>query len=142
MNKHMKHHAQRLNIKTTHLASLTAVFHSKKRPQPPITGHSHPPVVGTDEGDRLDGPDSRVGGSVPEELALQLNGSGTDDDGRNDSDETSKGVLGDSDSDEFESDGEGVSCGGTEKGQRLLDFELRAAGAGNVHCEHKILLKN
>ena len=34
MNKHMKKHAQQLNIKTTHLASLTAVFHPKKQPRP------------------------------------------------------------------------------------------------------------
>ena len=34
MNKHMKEHSRRLNIKTTRLASMTAVFHSRKRGPP------------------------------------------------------------------------------------------------------------
>jgi hypothetical protein len=48
MNKHTKAHSQQLNIKTTQLASLTAVFHSKKRP-PPAEGSAPTPGMGMDE---------------------------------------------------------------------------------------------
>ena len=139
MNRHMKQHAQKLNIKTTHLASLMAIFHPKKRPKPPTIDGSHPPTMDVSQDDYLTGPGgSEVTSEVP---TSQLDDIGTDDGGRSGSDETSEGALGDSDSDEFESDEEDVVCEARE-GQGSLEFELRAAKAGNVHRECKILTKN
>ena len=139
MNRHMKQHAQQLNIKTTHLASLTAIFHPKKRPKPPTTNDSYPPTTDMSRDDHLAGPGgSEVTSEVP---TSQLSDIRTDDGSRSNSDGMSEGVVGDSDSDEFESDEEDVVCEARE-GRGPLEFELRAAKAGNVHRECKILTKN
>lgn len=133
----MKKHSQRLNIKTTQLASLTAVFHSKK-PRPPAAGDSHLSAMDVDEEGRLPEPGNQVGGSnaIPEESASQLNGSETDDGDSSDSDCMNDGLLVDSDTeDEFESDDENVvgdHRGGVGMGRGPLEFELRAAEAGSV----------
>ena len=65
----------------------------------------------------------------------------TDDSGKSDSDETSEGTLGDLDSDEFDSEEEDLVCE-TREGRGPLEFELRAAKAGNVHCECKTLTRS
>jgi hypothetical protein len=109
MNKHMKEHSRRLNIKTTQLASLTAVFRLKKR-KPPIVDDPRPPAMDVDE-EGHPPPDSQVGGSgiTPERPTLQVDGNETDDDSGGNTDGTSEGMLMDLDStDEFESDEEDV----------------------------------
>lgn len=143
MNRHMKQHSQRLNIKTTHLASLTAVFHSKKKPRPPTTNHSRPPVTDTGPGDHLAGPSGQVNGPgiIPEVPIPQPEDDGrTDESDESDSDQMSEGMLVDLDSDEFESDEDvGREMG---EGRGPLEFELRASNAGNVHRRDEILTKN
>jgi len=135
----MKKHSQRLNIKTTQLASLTAVFHSKKR-RPPTIDNSHLPAMDVDEEGSPPEPDTQVGGSeaVPEGSIPQSDGSETDDDcDDSDGDGTSEGLLVDSDSeDEFESDDENVGGrgDGVGSGRGPLEFELRAAEAGIFLC--------
>lgn len=134
----MKKHSQRLNIKTTRLASLTAVFHSKRR-RPPATDNPHLSAMDVDEEGPLQAePGGQVDGleTIPEESATQPDSSETDNNNGGNSDGTSEGLLMDSDSgDEFESDEENIGgCrDGAEKGQGL-EFELRAAEAGSVLC--------
>ena len=127
MNRHMRQHAQRLNIKTTHLASLTAVFH----PRPPAANRSHLPAMDMNQDDDLTGSGGQVGGlgGVPGVSTSWLNDSEADD---SDSDEVSEGMMVDFDSDEFEGD-EDAGCCETGEGRGPLEFELRAAKAGNVH---------
>ena len=141
MNKHLKLHSQRLNIKTTQLASLTAVFHPKKRPLHGADG-SHLPAMDANNNAELDG-QTDGSGVVPEGPTLEYDDHETDDGGDN-SDGVSKGMLVGSDSeDEFESDGEGVAVqeDGAEKGRRVLDFELDAARSGNALCNTKGLIE-
>jgi hypothetical protein len=141
MNKHMREHSRRLSIKTTRLASLTAIFRSKKQQKSPATGHSHPPTTDAVEANDHDGPDGLVGSLevVPEEQTLQLDDSGADDNDGSDGNGGNEGTLMDFNSDEFESDEESVGCDVTEEGRGLLEFEMRAADAGNVCHEHRIL---
>ena len=132
----MKKHSQRLNIKTTQLASLTAIFHSKNQ-RPPATGASHLPAMDADEAGYLPGPDTRIGGSeaIPEEPASQFDGSETNDGDDSDGNGTDEGLLASSDSeDEFESDDENIGShgDGAGNGRGPLEFELRAAEAGSV----------
>ena len=142
MNRHMRQHSQRLNIKTTHLASLTAVFCSKKKPGLPATNHSHPPATDTDLDNHLTEPSDQVNGPrvIPEVPIPQLDDGATDDSDESDSDEMSEGMLVDSDSDEFESDEDVDHKMGEGRGP--LEFELRASSAGNVHHGDGILTKN
>jgi len=138
MNKHMKTHSQRLNIKTTQLASLTAVFHSKKR-RTPTADNSHLSAMDVDEEGHLPELDTQIGGleAISEGPALQSDGSEIDDGDSSDGGCTDEGLLVDSDSeDEFESDGEnaGGHGDGVGKGRGPLEFELRAAEAGSFLC--------
>ena len=139
MNRHLKQHSQHLNIKTTHLASLTAIFHPKKQPKRPTANRSHPPTADTNQDNHLAG----AGGSeVTPEVSTSQPGDIRSDDGTgSDGDEMSEGAFGDSDLDEFESDEEDLSCK-TMEGQVPLDFELNASKAGNVHHGHEILTKS
>jgi hypothetical protein len=113
MNKHMKEHSRQLNIKTTQLASLTAVFCLKKR-KPPVADDPRPLEMDVDE-EGHPPPDSQVGGSgiTPERPTPQVDGNETDDDSGSNTDGMSEGMLMDLDStDEFESDEEDVkNCG-------------------------------
>ena len=113
MNKHMQEHSQRLSIKTTRLASLTAVFRLKGQLRLTTTGRSHPPTMEADEAGNCNRPDSPVGGSevIPEEQTLQPDDSGADDSNGSDGSEANEGMFLDSDLDEFESNEEGISCG-------------------------------
>ena len=135
MNKHMKTHSQRLNIKMTQLASLTAVFHSKKQ-RPPVADNPHLSMMDIDE--EGSDPGHQAGGSeaIPTRPASRFDGNETNDgDSGDDDNALSEGPLADSDSgDEFESDDEnlGDRRNGAEKGQGPLEFELRAAEAGSV----------
>ena len=134
MNKHMKKHSQRLNIKTTQLASLTAIFHSKKR-RPPAADDPHLSAMDVDKEGSLPRPDSQIGGSeaIPKELTTQFDGSETDNSDGSDGDGTNRGLLVDSDSgDEFESDEDSEVEAGIDRGP--LEFELRAVEAGSVLC--------
>ena len=142
MNKHMNEHSRRLNIKTTQLASMTAVFHSKKR-GPPAADKA--PATKTD----VDGavpppePDSQVHDpeATTREPAAPHNGNETDEAGSSDNDNRMEGPLVDSDSgDEFESEVESVDgMDEAKEDRRTLDFELRAAEAGSVlHCTHRL----
>ena len=134
----MKEHSQLLNIKTTRLASLTAVFRSKKRP-PPVADDTPMPAMNVD--DIAHTPERDVQMDDLEAISHGLTsldnddemdeGSGDDTDGRRSEDEA---PVVDSDSeDEFEIDEEdedgGVGCGANQK---MLDFELKAAEAGSV----------
>ena len=94
-----------------------------------------------DEAGNCNRPDSPVGGSevVPEEQTLQPDDSGADDSDGSDGSEANEGMFPDSDSDEFESDEEGIGCGAAGEGRGLLEFELRAAEAGKVCREFQIL---
>ena len=134
MNRHMRGHAKQLNIKTTHLASLTAVFHSRKQPRPPTTSSPHPPATDTEQGNNPAGPSGQDNSSEvpPEVLMSRLGDAGADDSDRIDSDEMSEGGLEDFDSEEFESSDEDLGCEMRDH-QVPLEFELRAAKAGNVH---------
>jgi hypothetical protein len=137
MNKHMKKHSQRLNIKTTQLASLTAVFRSKKR-SPPVIDDPSLSAMEVDEDQSLPEPDGQAGdsGVIPEGPALQFAGNETDDGESDGSNDTNEGPLIDSDSgDEFESDWEDVDESQGDRPQNHrgpLEFELRAAEAGNI----------
>jgi hypothetical protein len=136
MNKHMKKHSQRLNIKTTHLASLTAVFHPKKQRQP-AAENPHLSAMDVDEAGPPPEPDSQAGGSetIPEESTSQFDGNETDSGDGSNSDGADEGILVDSDSaDEFESDEEDIGGCGDGVGKGQLEFELRAAEAGSVLC--------
>ena len=84
-----------------------------------------------DHNDDLVGPGGQVGGSgaIPTASTSRLDDGGTDD---GDSDEASEGMVVDFDSDEFESDEDAGRCEMGE-GRGPLEFELRAAKAGNVH---------
>ena len=141
MNKRMRDHSRRLSIKTTRLASLTAVFRSKRQPRPPTTGCSHPPTTEADAADDRDIADSTVGGSEVDlgEQTLQPDDSGADDSNGSDGSEVNEGVLMDSDSDEFESDEEGIGRNVTGEGRGLLEFKLQAAEAGKICCKCQIL---
>ena len=146
MRRHLRQHAQQLNIKTTHLASLTAVFHPKKRPRRPAMNRSHLPVMDVDEDNNLAGPGGQADDSevVPEASTSRLRDSGTDDSNNSNSDEASEGMmedLEDLDSDEFQSDDDVGRCE-TGEGRGMLDFELGAARAGNVHRRDEILTKD
>ena len=127
----MKQHSRRLNIKTTKLASLTAIFRSKKKPPTESDGALLPAM----DIDGEEHPPSNQGGdpeATPEGPIQQRNGSETAESG-NESDGASEGMLADSDSDdEFESDTEGVDGRGDAVATRSLEFEVRAAIAGNV----------
>ena len=138
MNKHMKKHAQRLNIKTTHLASLTAVFHPKKQLRPSTTN-----AMDTSQDNCLAGPSGQADGTgvVPEVPAPQFNYCGTDDsDESDDSGLGANGTLPDSDSDEFESNEDPGQCKAGE-GRGPLEFELRTAKAGDIHRRDETLIK-
>ena len=141
MNKHMRDHSRQLSIKTTRLASLTAVFRLKKQLRLPAAGHSCPPTTDAGEANNRNRPDSPASGPevVPEEQTLRLNDSGADDSDRSDGCRAYDEMLLDSDSDEFESDEEGIDRSATGEGRGLLEFELRAADAGNVHYKYQIL---
>ena len=143
MNRHMRGHAKWLNIKTTHLASLTAVFHSKKRSKPPAASHSHPLVTDTNRDNSLTKSSGQVTDleDCPVPMS-QLSNAGVDDHNGSDSDEMSDWMLEDFNSDEFKSsDEEGLSC--KMRGAQVpLGFELSAAKAGNVLHRHEILMKN
>lgn len=144
MNRHLRQHSRRLNIKTTKLASLTAVFHSKKQ-TPPAADDTRLSAMDVDDG-HLPEQDSQVGASeaIVQEPTSQGGCSETDDDndGRSDDDSGIEGLLVDSDSEgEFESDedesnsdeeGADRQRDGSRAGQGILEFELRAAEAGNV----------
>lgn len=132
----MKEHSQRLNIKTTWLASLTAVFCPKKR-APPVVDEA--PETAMDVDNLVPHPeqDSQVGGfeAIPQEPASSSDDDETDDAGSG-SDGVTEGSLRDSDSEnEFESDKEDGDDerDGDEGGQGIFDFELKAAEAGDVH---------
>ena len=148
MNKHMREHSRRLSIKTTRLASLTAVFCLKRQPRLPTTGRSHPPTTEANEADDCKRPDSPVGGSevIPEEQTLQPNDSGADDSNGSDGGEVNEEMFLDLDSDEFKSDEEDIGCDATGDGRGLLEFELRAAEAGKVcrKCQilHEMLIES
>ena len=128
---------KQLNIKTTHLASLTAVFHSKKKSRLPAVSRSHPPMTNTNQDDSLTESSGQVDSSeVPPEVpTLRLGDVGADDSDKINSDEMSKGGLEDFDSEEFESLDEDLGCKMRDH-QVSLEFELRAAKAGNVHRGH------
>ena len=144
MNKHMKRHSQQLNIKTTRLASLTSVFRPKKQ-QLPTTDRTSSPAMDVHEEGCLPEQGSQVGSSetAPHEPTLRHDESGTEDDnGSNGNDgsdnDGSEGLWVDSDSeDEFESDEESSSgqAAGSGVHQRILEFDLRAAEAGDIHYE-------
>ena len=95
-----------------------------------------------DVDDMVDPPkqDIRMGGleTTPRETVFPYDGNNTDDGSDKGGDDRSgnEGPVMDSDSeDEFESDEEGVDVRGErEADQRVLDFELKAAEAGNVPC--------
>jgi len=134
----MKTHSQRLNIKTTQLASLTAVFHSNKR-RTPTADNSHLSAMDVDEEGHLPELNTQIGGleAIPEGPALQSDSSEIDDGDSSDGGCMGEGLLVDSDSeDEFESDGEnaGGHGDGVGKGRGPLEFELRAAEAGSFLC--------
>lgn len=133
----MRLHSQRLNIKTTQLASLTAVFRSKKQPRLPATDR-----MDIDQDDYLAGPSGQANGSdiAPEVPTSRLDDSESDRSCRSDGNETSEGMLGDSDSDEFESEQDVSRCEMGE-GRGPLEFELRAAKAGNIRRGGKILIE-
>jgi hypothetical protein len=153
MNKHMKKHSQRLNIKTTRLVSLTAVFHSKNQ-RPPTVDASRLPAMDLDGEGYPPEPDTQVGGSeaIPEGPTSQSDSSETNDgddgddgDGDGDGGGTDEGLLVDLDSgDEFESDDENISShgDGVGNGRGPLEFELRAAEAGSVLHQSSALMKN
>ena len=139
----MKEHSQRLNIKTTQLASLTAVFRRRKRA--PSVAHKAPRTA-MDVGEVVLLPehDSQVGDleAIPREPAALSGGDETDDAG---SSSGMEGSLEDLDSEnEFESDEEDVAGkrDGARGGRGVFDFELRAAEAGNVLSECKDSLMN
>lgn len=155
MNTHMRQHSRRLNIKTTRLASLTAVFRPKKR-APSTVDANITTAMDVDESLYPPGQDDVARGSegIPQGTAISsggnemdddssegdetgddgVDGDEADDDGSDDSDMSVEGVLADVDSeDEFESDEESVSgIEEAEVGQAPLEFELRAAEAGSV----------
>jgi hypothetical protein len=132
----MREHSQRLNIKTTHLASLTAVFRSKKQ-APTVVNENSVTTTDVDNAEPPHEQHDRVGGSedIPTESAVS---SETDDVGVDGSD-WMEGSFVDSDSgDEFESDEESADeerddgMGGVEVDRGTLEFELKAAEAGNA----------
>lgn len=89
-----------------------------------------PPETGSQAGDLE---------TIPQEPTFLPDGNGMDNDSSSDADRDggSEGRLMDSDSesDEFKSDEEGVGCqDGPRVDRGLLEFELRAAEAGNVLC--------
>ena len=142
MNKHMKEHSRHLNIKTTWLASMTAVFHSRKQ-GPPAADKAPATEMDVDEVVLPPEPDSQVCGSeaITQEPAAPHDGNETDETGGSDSDNRMEGSLVDSDSgDEFESEEESVDGIDEAKEDRgTLEFELRAAEAGSVlHCTQRL----
>jgi hypothetical protein len=148
MNKHMKQHSQRLNIKTTRLASLTAIFHRKKQ-VPYKVGETPSSTMDVDNTINPPEQDSQAGGleTIPQGPATPYNNGDDDSDDDDDDDDDDEvdgsrdhdngggggngGSLMESDSDEFESDEEGVSRGDLYRADwGTLDFELKAAEAG------------
>lgn len=138
----MKRHSQQLNIKTTRLASLTAVFRQKRQP-PPAAGEVTLSAMDVDEEGFHPGEGSQSG-TAPQESTLPRpngeidndTGSGDDNGSDNGNESEGGGSWVDSDSeDEFESDeeGPGGQRAGSRAHQKVLEFELRAAEAGNVH---------
>ena len=117
-----------------------AIFRSKKQ-KSPTTGHSHPPTTDAVEANDHNRPDGCVCSleAVPEEQPSQLDDSGADDSNGSNGDRGNEGMLMDFDLDEFESDEESVRCDVTEEGRGLLEFEMRAAEAGNICHKHQIL---
>ena len=137
MNKHMKEHSHRLNIKTTRLASMTAVFHSKKW-APPVADKTPTTVMDVDEVAYPPKQDNQVGGpeAIPRESAAFRDNNETDDAGSSDSGNRMGGSFADSDSgDEFESKEESINgMDEAEEGRGMLEFELGAAEAGSILC--------
>ena len=136
MKRHVKEHSQRVNIKTTRLASLTAVFRPKKRAFP-TTGTVPTTSVDIDgmvcppgEGQDTQVEDLEV---TAQESPLPSDGDETDNNG-SDGDRRAEESYTYSDSeDDFESDEGGVDeMDGVEIDRGILEFELRAAEAGNV----------
>lgn len=137
MNKHMKEHSQLLNIKTMQLASMTAVFRSKKR-APPTTDEAPTTTMDMDEVAHPPEQDSQVGGSevIPQELAVS-NGNKTDSaSSSNGNNETGRSLVDSDSGDEFESEEESADRMDEDREDwGTLEFELQAAKAGNVvHC--------
>ena len=136
----MKKHSQGLNIKTTRLASLTAIFRPKKQP-PPVANGAPMPAMDMDDTQHTPERDTQMDDleAISHGLLSLYDDNEIDEDwdgnanGCRSEDEV---PVVDSDSeDEFESDeecgGGGVGCG---MSQRTLDFELKAAEAGSVLC--------
>jgi hypothetical protein len=135
MNKHMKEHSRKLNIKTTKLASLTAIFRPKKR-VPLTPDDPRLPAMDIDASEENPSADNQEGGSggASGACALQCDGNETENDDGDESDGASEGMLVNSDSeDEFE-DEESVGDpeDGVGRGPGVLEFELKAAEAGDV----------
>jgi hypothetical protein len=122
MNKHMKQHSQWLNIKTTRLASLTAIFCRKKQ-VPYKVGETPMSTMDVDNTVHLPEQDSQAGGleTIPRGPATPYDndndGNDDSDDDEDDEDETDSnrdhnggggggngGLLMELDSDEFKSD--------------------------------------
>jgi len=148
MNKHMKEHSRGLNIKTTRLATLTAIFRSKKHLPPRVADDTPMPAMDVDN--TVHTPERDIQMDDLEAISHGLTSLYDNDDDDDDDDEIDGGCDGntngrrsedeapamDSDSeDEFESDEEmddrGVGCG---TNQKMLDFEIKAAEAGSVLC--------
>ena len=140
MNKHARQHSQKLNIKTTQLASLTAVFRRKKRVPRAV---EETPTSAMDVDDTVHPPehDGQAGclETITQEPTFLSDDNETDNDGGGDSDRnggSEEGFTNSDSEDEFESDEEGVGCrgDGPRVNQGSLEFELRAAEAGNILC--------
>ena len=137
----MKEHSQRVNIKTTRLASLTAVFRPKKQTRPTM---DRVPTALMD----MDGvacppsedQDIQVVDSETQELALASDGDETDDTGSDGDERVEESYTYSDSEDDFESDEGGVDeMDGVEVDRGTLEFELRAAEAGNVsHCVQRL----
>jgi len=137
MNKHTRRHSQQFNIKTTRLASLTAIFRRKK--QAPRATEVAPTTAIMD----VDPPEQgdRMGDINPRETTFLNDDNGTDSDSDNGSDGTRENELvAESDSeDEFESDDECVDEeDGHRSSHRILDFELKAAEAGSIFTVSRV----
>ena len=136
MKRHVKEHSHRVNIKTTRLASLTAIFRPKKRAYPttdkaPATsmdtdGMTYPPNEAPDV--QVEDPEV-----IARESALLSDGDEMGD-ASSDDDERVEGLYTYSDSeDDFESnDGDVDETDEVEVDRGILEFESRAAEAGNV----------
>lgn len=138
MNKHMKQHSQRLNIKTMRLASLTAIFRRKK---PAPRAAEVTPISRTSVDDVAQSQDIEMGDLevIPHETASAYDGDETDDSSdkeHNDRNGDEEPMVVSDSEDEFESEREDVDPVGNECGadRGILEFELKAAEAGKVPC--------